>query len=144
MTEQRPPILLPRTKQRSPWMVAGIIACVVMVLGMGAISAFRAIVASGITRGPDVMFGDQNLKTAVALIELHKVRTGRCPRELSELKFTGQWDMMAIQSVRYVASNDGSSYFVEVERGWIGKPKLDMPAEFWHGTGYNPKLGDSR
>lgn len=90
------------------------------------------------------MFGDQHLKTAVALIELHKVRTGRYPEDLGKLQFTGQWDLIALQSVRYVAAKDGSSYYVEVQRGWIGKPKLSMPAEFWFGTGYNPKLGDSK
>jgi hypothetical protein len=49
---------------------------------------------------------------------------------------------MAIQSVRYVSANDGSSYFVEVKRGWIGKPALKMPVGFWHGTGYNPALAE--
>jgi hypothetical protein len=86
------------------------------------------------------MFGDQHLKTAVALIELHKVRTGRYPEDLGKLRFTGQWDMLALQSVRYIVAADGASYYVEVERGWIGKPKLEMPAEFWRGTGFNPKL----
>ncbi len=90
------------------------------------------------------MFGDQHLKTAVALIELHKVRTGKYPGDLSELQFTGQWDMIALKSVRYVSAEDRSSYYVEVQRGWIGKPELSMPAEFWRGTGYNPRLAGSK
>ena len=144
MTDLQPPLLIPPKKRRNPWLIAGVIAGVVIVLGVGAFSAVRAIVASGITQGPDALFGDQHLKTAVALIELHKVRTGRYPEELSKLQFTGQWDMIAVQSVRYVVAKDGSSYFVEVQRGWVGKPKLNMPAEFWHGTGYNPKLADAK
>ncbi len=47
------------------------------------------------------MFGDQHLKTAVALIELHKVRFGKYPDTLRDLKFTGQWDQLALQSVGY-------------------------------------------
>jgi hypothetical protein len=41
-------------------------------------------------KGPDNMFGDQHLKTAVALIELHKVRYGKYPDSLRDLRFTGQ------------------------------------------------------
>jgi len=92
----------------------------------------------------DQQFGDQNLKTAVALIELHKVRNGRYPADLSKLSYTGQWDMIALGSVRYVVADDGSSYYVEVQRGWVGKPTLEMPADFWHGTGFNPKLSDKK
>jgi hypothetical protein len=40
-------------------------------------SAVRSIIRSGIANGPDNIFGDQHLKTAVALIKLHKVRLGR-------------------------------------------------------------------
>jgi hypothetical protein len=90
------------------------------------------------------MFGDQHLKTAVALIELHKVRTGRYPEDLSKLQFTGQWDMIALQSVRYEAADDGCSYYVEVQRRWIGKPELRIPEEFWRGTGYNSELSGSK
>jgi len=86
------------------------------------------------------MFGDQNLKTAVALIELHKVRFGRYPSSLQDLRFTGQWDQIALQSVSYYPSPDRSAYYIEVERGWIGKPTLQMPDEFWKGTGYSAAL----
>jgi hypothetical protein len=144
MTDLPPPLLHTEKKKRSTWLIAGIIAGVVVILGFGAFFAIRTIVASGITKGPDAMFGDQHLKTAVALIELHKVRTGRYPEEFGKLQFTGQWDMIALQSVRYTAAEDGSSYYVEVRRGWVGKPELNMPTEFWRGTGYNPKLAGSK
>jgi hypothetical protein len=45
------------------------------------------------------MFGDQHLKTTVALIELHKVRYGKYPDSLSDLKFTGECDQIALQGV---------------------------------------------
>jgi hypothetical protein len=56
-----------------------VISVVVIVFVAGAILAVRSVVESGITRGPDNLFGDQHLKTAVALIELHKVRFGKYP-----------------------------------------------------------------
>ena len=54
---------------------------------IGAISIAIPIYQSGFWRGPDAMFGDQHLKTAVSLIELHKIRFGSYPRSLSELKY---------------------------------------------------------
>jgi hypothetical protein len=144
MTDLPPPLLQAPKKKRSTWLIAGIVVGAVVILGLGVFFAIRSVVASGITKGPDAMFGDQHLKTAVALIELHKVRKGRYLEDLSKLQFTGQWDMIALQSVRYVVAEDGSSYFVEVQRGWIGKPELIMPAEFWRGTGFNPKLAASK
>ena len=86
------------------------------------------------------MFGDQHLKTAVALIELHKVRYGKYPDSLRDLKFTGQWDPIALQRVSYFPNADHSAYYIEVEQGWVGKPTLEMPEEFWKGTGYSPAL----
>jgi hypothetical protein len=111
-----------------------------VVSGWGIVSAVRTVIASGITRGPDNMFGDQNLKTAVALIELHRVRYGKYPDSMQDLKFTGQWDQIALQSVAYYPNTDHSAYYVEVERGWVGKPTLEMPDEFWKGTGYSAAL----
>jgi hypothetical protein len=111
-----------------------------VVLALGGTILIRSLIASGITAGPDNMFGDQNLKTAVALIEMHKVRFGKYPETLSELKFTGQWDQIAISSVSYYPNANRTAYYVEVERGWVGKPTFTMPPEFWKGTGYDPRL----
>ena len=139
-----PPPLPAQKKKPRIFLISAIIAGAVLVIGLGCFFVGKAIIDSGITKGPDAMFGDQHLKTAVALIELHKVRTGHYPENLGKLQFTGQWDMIALQSVRYIVAADRDSYYVEVERGWVGKPQLHMPTEFWHGTGYNPKLGDDR
>ncbi len=101
----------------------------------------KIIISSGITRGPDQVFGDQHLKTAVALIELHKVRYGHYPDTLSDLQYTGQWDTIALNNVSYHVSSDLNSYYVEVSVGWVGKPEnLQMPEEFWQGTGYDISL----
>jgi len=126
-------------KQKS-YRTAILIGIVVVVILLWAGFQIHSLIASGITKGPDNMFGDQHLKTAVALIELHKVRYGRYPDSLRDLKFTGQWDQIALQSVRYDPNPDRTAYYIEVERGWIGKPDLNMPDEFWKGTGYSAAL----
>jgi hypothetical protein len=129
----------PSPKKRSFAFIALICVAAIVVIA-GGILAVRSIIASGITRGPDNMFGDQHLKTTVALIELHKVRFGKYPGSLSDLKFTGQWGQIALQSVRYYPNEERTAYYIEVERGWVGKPDLEMPAEFWRGTGYTTSL----
>lgn len=78
-------------------------------------------------------FGDQHFKTAISLIELHKVRFGEYPQSLSALKYIGDWDKLAISSVSYKKLGDG--YTLKVTRGWVGKPELSYPEEFWQGLG---------
>jgi len=129
---------LPRRAPKWRWPV--IIGSVFALLIIAFVLVLRSILASGITSGPDNLFGDQNLKTTVALIELHKVRYGKYPDTLRDIKFTGQWDLMHLQSVAYYPNPQRTRYYVEVQRGWVGKPNLEMPAEFWQGTGYSAAL----
>lgn len=131
-----PPLLPPALRAKFP---------VLAMVGLGIVALFAivsgySLVRSGIFHGPDQMFGDQHLKTAVALIELHKVRYGKYPGSLNDLTFTGQWDQVALQSVRYYPNAERTAYYIEVERGWVGKPKLEMPPGFWQGTGYSETL----
>lgn len=79
----------------------------------------------------------------MALIELHKVRYGKYPGSLADLKFIGAWDPIALQNVRYYPNAERTAYYIEIERGWIGKPDLKMPNEFWQGTGYTEGLKPS-
>jgi hypothetical protein len=81
----------------------------------------------------DAKFGDQHFKTAIALIELHKVRNGSYPETLKHLKFTGDWDAIALGSVDYKIIDAG--YELNVTRGWVAQPSLTYPKEFWHGLG---------
>lgn len=81
----------------------------------------------------DQKFGDQHFKTALALIELHKVRFGEYPNSLTDLKFVGEWDQIALASVKYKRVENG--YELDVVRGWVGKPELHYPDEFWKGLG---------
>jgi hypothetical protein len=136
-----PPIpTIPAPKRRRGMLIAGLVGGGVLILFFVGYLAVRSIIASGITKGPDAMFGDQHLKTAVALIELHKARYGKYPNTLRDLKFTGQWDQIALQSVGYYPNAEHTGYYVEVQRGWVGKPTLQMPYEFWRGTGYSTSL----
>ena len=117
-----------------------VVAVIVVLVVFAVHSCIRSALKSGLTSRPYELFGKQHLGTAVALIELHKVRYGRYPQTLKDLKFTGEWDTIALSSVTYYPNADRSAYFVSVERGWIGKPELEMPAEFWQGTGYDPSI----
>ncbi len=117
-----------------------LIVAVVVILSLSCIVAFRSIITSGITRSVDNKFGDQSLKTAVALIELHKLRYGKYPDSLRDLKFLGEWDQGVVLGVYYQPSPNRDAYYIEVERGWMGKPDLRIPPEFWKGTGYSKLL----
>jgi hypothetical protein len=135
---------LPSESRRSGSRAAKIIITVVgssVFIGALCIGAVVYYVStSGITRPFDNMFGDQHLKTTISLLELHRLRYGRYPQSLKELRFVGDWDQIALSAVRYYPAPDGSKYYVEVARGWVGKPVLEYPSEFWHGTGYSPSL----
>lgn len=137
-----PPPLPPTATpgRRRGWLVAGIVTGAVLGLAAIAWPVVRAVIDSGITRGPDAFFGEQHLKTAVALIELHRVRHGRCPESLGDLEFIGPMDDLALESVEYLPNAGRTEHWVEVRRGFLGKPDIEMPAEFWRGTGYSPAL----
>jgi hypothetical protein len=55
----------------------------VAAVGLGLLALFGyQFVQMGFHKGPDHMFGDQHLKTTVALLELHRVRSGSYPRRV--------------------------------------------------------------
>ena len=90
----------------------------------------------------DQQFGDQHVKTSIALIELHKTRYGDYPNALSDLRFIGDWDRIALDSVEYEKLGDG--YALKVTQGWTGKPELNYPAKFWRGLGIRKFNGEAR
>jgi hypothetical protein len=139
----QPPPLPPESRasgKSAAKIVITIFVCVIVIGAVGIFLLIHYIGASGITHPLDDKFGDQNLKSTVALLELHKIRYGRYPQSLRDLRFKGDWDRIWLNSTRYVVSPDGTKYCVEVERGWMGKPVLNYPPEFWQGTGYSPDL----
>lgn len=92
-----------------------------------------ALAGCDIQKEADAKFGDQHFKTAISLIELHKVRHGAYPATLNDLQFKGDWDEIALSSVEYARLDSG--YELNVTRGWVGKPTLAYPKEFWQGLG---------
>ena len=98
---------------------------VCVLAGCGSIQEFK--------QENDAKFGDQHFKTAIGLIELHKLRNSKYPESLTELQFTGDWDQIALHSVEYKKLPDG--YELNVTRGWIGAPQLSYPPEFFTGLG---------
>lgn len=103
------------------------------LLFLVALIACLSLSSCEFTSDADQAFGDQHFKTAIALIELHKVRFGEYPESLDELKYLGDWDSLPVASVSYERLNDG--YALNVERGWVGQPELTYPDEFWQGLG---------
>ena len=95
--------------------------------------ALLSFAACGLKQQADAQFGDQHFKTAISLVELYKVRHGAYPEALGDLDFVGDWDRLALSSVEYRRLPDG--YELNVTRGWVGKPTLAYPAQFWSGLG---------
>jgi len=95
--------------------------------------ALLALGACDFQTQADAKFGDQHFKTVIALVELHKARNGEYPASLKELRFVGDWDAIALTSVDYQRVDGG--YELNVTRGWVGKPELVYPADFWRGLG---------
>lgn len=97
------------------------------------VAVLVSLVGCGFQEQANAKFGDQHFKTAIALVELHKTRTGAYPAALKDLTFTGEWDAIALASVEYKKLDVG--YELNVTRGWTAKPELRYPVEFWQGLG---------
>jgi ClpA/ClpB-like protein len=75
---------------------------------------------------------DQRFKTAIALIELHRVRFGTFPTSLDDLQFIGYRDRTLLAGVRYEQLPDGYSLDIV---GSAKPPDLAYPSDFWRGLG---------
>jgi hypothetical protein len=104
-----------------------------MKVTVAGLVLFMSVAACNFKQQADAKFGDQHFKTVIALVELYKVRHGAYPEALSDLDFIGDWDRLAISSVEYHRLPEG--YELNVTRGWIGRPTLEYPGEFWNGLG---------
>lgn len=75
---------------------------------------------------------DHLFKTAIALIELHRVRFGSYPDSLDDLEFLATGDLAAVMNVSYQRVRDG----YELDLLTIERPAdLRYPARFWQGLG---------
>ena len=104
------------------------LSLIVTLLCLGA-----ALPGCSFKKEADQNFADQHFKTAISLIELHKVRFGEYPATLKDLKFTGDWDQIALVNCEY--KRVGNGYELNLMRGWVGRPVLNYPDEFWKGLG---------
>jgi hypothetical protein len=95
--------------------------------------AILTLAACDFQKDADAKFGDQHFKTAISLIELHKIRFGGYPETLKDLKFVGDWDAIALSGIEYRRLDTG--YELNLVRGWTGKPDVSYPPEFWKGLG---------
>ena len=103
------------------------------MLRAGLLCTVLVLAGCGLTGDMDAKFGDQHFKTAISLIELHKIRNGVYPESLKDLKFTGDWDAIATGSVEY--HRLGTGYELNIARGWVAKPEMSYPPAFWRGLG---------
>lgn len=111
-----------------PFQAALIFGIALVIESCGLPDTFKEL-----SKEADNQFGDQHFKTTITLIELHKIRYGAYPQSLADLKYTGDWDQLAIQSVSYRKVDKG--YVLNLEKGWIGQAKLEYPPEFWQNLG---------
>lgn len=81
----------------------------------------------------DAPFADQNFKSAIAAIELHRVRTGAYPDALADIRFLGDWDALWQHAVEYRRVEDG--YALDVRGASAEALEIEYPSEFWDGLG---------
>ena len=124
--------------------IVAVIALAVTGLGIAAFFAVKRA-ATRLTHalqssGLDNQWGDQWLKSAVANIELHKLRYGKYPRTLQDLRYLGPMDLSLLYNIDYFPNDELTAYYLEVRVGFFGKPHLEYPEEFWMGTGFRKEL----
>lgn len=86
--------------------------------------------------GVEAEVTDQQFKTAIALVELHRLRFGEYPASLPELQFLGYHDRAMLRGLKYERLAEG--YDVEVTA-----PPPEYPPEFWRGLGIRRPNGRS-
>lgn len=92
---------------------------------------------------------------AVGQIELHKLRYGRYPVSLDDLRFMARgdsgpvlghsmvsWKNPSLAVIDYALAEDGLSYRVRIRRPLAGTAPVGVPDEYWRGTGHaGPEQG---
>jgi hypothetical protein len=108
------------------------------VLGIRAVQRFDAHWSDP---GNQTRFvAPQAMNRAVGLVELHRIRYGRYPADLTDLRFLSRLDSSLLGWLEYAASEDGSAYYLAVARDRPGAEDVTWPAEYWEGTGRDTAL----
>ena len=83
---------------------------------------------------------DQDFKHAIGYIEIYKLRFGKYPESLYDLKYIGAFDSTIFHSVQYEKIVDGykldlTSDYTTLKGKTEGQIILKYPDEFWQGLG---------
>lgn len=81
--------------------------------------------------GDQTAFVDQGFKSAIAAVEVYRLRHGDYPESLDELEFTGDWFPIHSRFVRYRRIGDG--YEIRVDED--AADQLAYPEAFFSGLG---------
>ena len=85
------------------------------------------------------MMADQQFKSAIAQVELHKLRNGVYPNSLSELQFLSAMDSSMFHSIEYAKLDTAYELNINLDMpSFDGSKKrihLNYPPEFWRGLG---------
>jgi hypothetical protein len=100
-----------------------------------ALLLFASCIPDNFKKHTDVQFSDQHFKTAIALIELHKIRKGKYPDSLDSLKYLGDWDKIIYNTVEYKKLENG--YELNLTRGFFSSKPVELryPKDFYNGLG---------
>lgn len=98
------------------------------------------LAACGMPQLPQSRFGDQAVKTTVAMVELHKLRYGEYPETLDQLRFKGDWDAIWLNYVSYRRLEQGYELNIlmdKLNQFPMQDPteQIKLPAEFFQNTG---------
>lgn len=97
------------------------------------IVSFTSCEIGDFTKQADIKFADQSFKTAIANVELYKIRHGYYPSSLDSLEFLGDWDMTK-HNLYYEKLDTG--YRLDINIPMV-QNNLNYPKEFWNGLGIN-------
>ena len=86
------------------------------------------------------MMADQQFKSAIAQVELHKLRNGTYPNSLSELQFLSAMDSSMFHSIEYTKLDTAYEMNINLDvpsfdGGSKKRIHLNYPPEFWRGLG---------
>lgn len=95
------------------------------------IISFTSCEMANFTKDVDLKFADQSFKTAIANIELYKIRHGFYPSSMDSLEFLGDWDMKTY-NLYYERLDTG--YRLDINIPMV-KNNFNYPKEFWSGLG---------
>jgi hypothetical protein len=81
----------------------------------------------------ETQFARNHFHSAVAHIELHKIRNGTYPTDLGEIEFLNELDGLWLNSVDYKKVGDG--YNLYIAKGVLQKTNFTLPDSFFNGLG---------